>query len=122
MRALTVEELGFVSGGGNNRPWNPYTDFKAPEPSKKYLEYEAMITESLKEQGLDYWGNPQKANSEGALIYSSDGSVSFATPLERKAYDRKNPVPTTTTTTVTFDGVTFIQPDGTRVTVVAPPH
>lgn len=56
MRALTMDEVGSVSGG--SRPWNPYTDFKSPEQSEAYWRYEAMINMALKEAGLDYNGNP----------------------------------------------------------------
>ncbi|GIU67104.1 hypothetical protein [Candidatus Phycosocius spiralis] len=64
MRTLTVEELEFVSGG--DRPWNPYTDFKAPIQSTDYWRYEQLINMALREAGLDYNGNPiNGGNSDG---------------------------------------------------------
>jgi hypothetical protein len=61
MRTLTMDEVGFVSGGG--RPWNPYTDFKAPEQSEAYQEYEQLINMALQAAGLDYYGNPIDSGS-----------------------------------------------------------
>jgi hypothetical protein len=119
MRALAMDEVGFVSGGENHRPWNPYENFRDVEPSKKFLEMEHLINAALRQAGLDCWGN---LSSEGVLIYSTDGSVNFLTPLEWQSYFQKNPITTTTTITVTFGGVTFIHPDGTKTTVAVPPN
>jgi hypothetical protein len=80
MRALTMDEVGFVSGGDNNRPWNPYENFRDTEPSQNFLQYEAMINAQLAASGLDYWGNPVSSGSSSSPSIPSTYSPSAANP------------------------------------------
>jgi hypothetical protein len=106
MRALTVNELEFVSGGENHRPWNPYENFRDVEPSKKFSEMERLINFMLKEAGLDLWGNLSGTLGDivlGAII-NSDTNLAGVTGIRI--------LDVTSTVTVTYSVEVVVPPTG----------
>ena len=125
MRALAVEELGFVSGGENNRPWNPYENFKDVVPSQDFLRYEQFINLQLRAAGLDYWGNPASGSSSYAPSANNPiGSVTAGNNAAQVSgsYTTSNGSVVTGAITVPYDGssvsatATYTTPSGTAVT------